>query len=132
MRDDELRSLVLGVVLIGLLMAGSVWAFMRWGTPPDDPYDKRHRAPGGGHGQVSAPHGAGHGDPPAAPHGAGHGDAPAPPHGAGHGDHHAAPHGAGHDGAATPAAGSPAPSAAGGGWPVKPRRPRPHPPHAGH
>ncbi|MEB3329045.1 MAG: hypothetical protein VKQ33_07420 [Candidatus Sericytochromatia bacterium] len=46
MRDDELRSLVLGVVLVGLLMAGGVWAFMRWGTPPDAPQDA---APGPHH-----------------------------------------------------------------------------------
>jgi hypothetical protein len=126
MRDEELMSLVLGVVLIGLLMAGGVWAFMRWATPPDDPYAVKGRLHRAGHerrGSRDVPETApGH----AAPtpharvhqgeHARGHRgapargrDAPVAAHAEGRASHHAAP-----------------------GWPVKPRNLRPTAHASGH
>jgi hypothetical protein len=130
MRDEELMSLVLGVILIGVLMAGGVWAFMRWGTPPEDPYAGK----GQSHGlsQRADEH-----HPDVAASADTHATAAHPQAPAASGDHHPSTtreahgesgHGlAGQGGAAPVAAGAATPT-----WPVKPRQPRPTHQAAGH
>jgi hypothetical protein len=123
MRDEELMSLVLGVILIGVLMAGGVWAFMHWGTPPEDPYagkGQRHGRPqsAGGH-HLEGPSAADAHAPAAHPRAleatGGH---PPPTTRATHSESGHGLHA--HGEAATAAAGGKTPV-----WPVKPRKPRP-------
>jgi hypothetical protein len=115
MRDEELLSLVLGVILIGVLMAGGVWAFMRWGTPPDDPFAGKGRSHG-------IPQRAGEPHTEVAPAADVHATEAHPGAPGATGGHHPPTrhedHGDGSHGAAPVATKTPA-------WPVKPRQPRP-------